>query len=63
MAVAVAQARLRGVSMSHSNQMEFNVVGVADSMGWESGPVKRELKMLQWEFGMRFSFLLFCSFL
>ena len=22
-----------------------------DSMGWESGPVKRQLKLLQWQFG------------
>ncbi|ELU14701.1 hypothetical protein CAPTEDRAFT_176954 [Capitella teleta] len=51
-AVAIARARRRGVTMSHCNELDFNVIEVADSMGWESGPVKRELKMLQWEFGV-----------
>ena len=50
-AVAVAQARKQGVSLSRANQLDFKVTEVADSMGWESGPVKRELKLLQWQFG------------
>ena len=51
MAVAIAQQRRMGVSLAKANKLEFNVVEVSDSMGWESVPVKRELKMLQWSFG------------
>jgi ATP-dependent DNA helicase Q4 len=58
-AVAVAKARQRGVSMNHQNELDFNVIEIADCMGWESGPVKRELKMLQWEFGMSRKIILY----
>ena len=50
-AVAIAQQRKCGVSHAKSNRLQFNVVEVSDSMGWESGPVKRQLKLLQWQFG------------
>ncbi|XP_072432516.1 ATP-dependent DNA helicase Q4 isoform X1 [Chiloscyllium punctatum] len=47
-AVALAKERLRGVDHTHSNSVEFDVVELADSMGWELLPVKRELRQLQW---------------
>ena len=48
-AVAIAQQRKCGVSHAKSNRLQFNVVEVSDSMGWESGPVKRQLKLLHVE--------------
>ncbi|XP_059496448.1 ATP-dependent DNA helicase Q4 isoform X2 [Stegostoma tigrinum] len=47
-AVALAKERLCGVEHTHSNSVEFDVVEMADSMGWELLPVKRELRQLQW---------------
>ncbi|XP_041040391.1 ATP-dependent DNA helicase Q4 isoform X2 [Carcharodon carcharias] len=47
-AVALAKERLRGVDHTHSSSVEFDVVELADSMGWELLPVKRELRQLQW---------------
>ena len=37
-----------GASFSKSNSVEFPVIDVSDAMGWDSGPVKRELSLLQW---------------
>ncbi|XP_075053685.1 ATP-dependent DNA helicase Q4 isoform X3 [Mixophyes fleayi] len=48
-AVALARERLSGVDHSHVSSVEFNVVELADSMGWEVMPVKRALRDLQWQ--------------
>ncbi|XP_029448199.1 LOW QUALITY PROTEIN: ATP-dependent DNA helicase Q4 [Rhinatrema bivittatum] len=47
-AVCLARERLAGVDHAHSSSVEFNVVELADSMGWEVLPVKRALRQLQW---------------
>lgn len=48
--MAIAQAKKEGKSFSDKNCIEFSVVEVSDTMGWDSGPVKKELKLLQWNF-------------
>ncbi|KAM4044045.1 LOW QUALITY PROTEIN: ATP-dependent DNA helicase Q4 [Anomaloglossus baeobatrachus] len=48
-AVALARERLSGVDLTHVSSVEFNVVDLADSMGWEIIPVKRALRDLQWK--------------
>ncbi|XP_039593277.1 ATP-dependent DNA helicase Q4 isoform X2 [Polypterus senegalus] len=48
-AVALARKRLAGESLSHSSSVTFDVVELADSMGWELIPVKRTLRQLQWK--------------
>ncbi|ESO89742.1 hypothetical protein LOTGIDRAFT_124753, partial [Lottia gigantea] len=48
LAVAIAKQKLDGVYFANSNTIEFPVVEISDSMGWESAPVKRELRQLQW---------------
>ncbi|KAM4794944.1 ATP-dependent DNA helicase Q4 [Rhinophrynus dorsalis] len=47
-AVSLARERLAGKDHKHTSTVEFNVVEVADSMGWEVVPVKRSLRQLQW---------------
>ncbi|XP_053310854.1 ATP-dependent DNA helicase Q4 isoform X2 [Spea bombifrons] len=47
-AVALARERLSGVDHTHVSSVEFNVVELADTMGWEIIPVKRALRDLQW---------------
>ncbi|XP_053561089.1 ATP-dependent DNA helicase Q4 [Bombina bombina] len=47
-AVCLARERLAGVDHTHVSSVEFNVVELADSMGWEVVPVKRALRDLQW---------------
>ncbi|XP_055504901.1 ATP-dependent DNA helicase Q4 [Leucoraja erinacea] len=47
-AVALAKERLSGIDHTHSSSIEFDVVELADSMGWELIPVKGELRRLQW---------------
>ncbi|KAL5020858.1 hypothetical protein ScPMuIL_000013 [Solemya velum] len=47
-AVAVARAKKEGKTFANTNQIDFNVVDISDSMGWDSGPVKREIKCLAW---------------
>ncbi|CAI9612088.1 unnamed protein product [Staurois parvus] len=47
-AVALARERLSGVDHTHTSSVEFNVVEVADFMGWEVVLVKRGLRNLQW---------------
>ncbi|KAH9499782.1 ATP-dependent DNA helicase Q4 [Bulinus truncatus] len=49
--VAIAKQKKEGKRFSECNQVEFNVVELCDSMGWDSGTVKRELKSLEWETG------------
>ena len=48
MGVAIARQKLEGQKFSNSSFIEFPVIELSDSMGWNSGLVKRELKMLQW---------------
>ncbi|KAL3859571.1 hypothetical protein ACJMK2_009787, partial [Sinanodonta woodiana] len=50
-AVAIATAKREGKSFEKSNSVTFPVVKISDIMGWESGPVKRELKLLEWNLG------------
>ncbi|XP_064410612.1 ATP-dependent DNA helicase Q4 isoform X1 [Latimeria chalumnae] len=47
-AVALARERLTGIDHTHASSVEFDVVELADSMGWELIPVKRGLRQLQW---------------
>ncbi|XP_021372392.1 ATP-dependent DNA helicase Q4-like [Mizuhopecten yessoensis] len=49
-AVAIAKAKKSGKTFSDTNSLSFSVVEVSDCMGWASGPVKRELKTLAWDF-------------
>nr|XP_056710119.1 ATP-dependent DNA helicase Q4 [Euleptes europaea] len=48
LAVCLAQQRLKGIDLTHATSVEFDVVELADSMGWEVLPVKRALRQLQW---------------
>ncbi|XP_061463109.1 ATP-dependent DNA helicase Q4 [Rhineura floridana] len=48
LAVCLAQQRLKGVDHTHASAVEFDVIELADSMGWEVLPVKRALRQLQW---------------
>ncbi|GFN75198.1 werner syndrome, recq helicase-like [Plakobranchus ocellatus] len=50
-AVAIARQKLEGKSFCKSSELEFKVVDVCDSMGWDSRLVKRELRALQWTSG------------
>ncbi|XP_067416206.1 ATP-dependent DNA helicase Q4 [Emydura macquarii macquarii] len=47
-AVCLARERLAGVDHTHASSVEFDVVALSDSMGWEVLPVKRALRQLQW---------------
>uniref|UniRef100_A0A674I1W7 DNA 3'-5' helicase n=1 Tax=Terrapene triunguis TaxID=2587831 RepID=A0A674I1W7_9SAUR len=47
-AVCLAQERLAGVDHTHASSVEFDVIALSDSMGWEVLPVKRALRQLQW---------------
>ncbi|KAJ6661526.1 hypothetical protein lerEdw1_014436 [Lerista edwardsae] len=47
-AVCLAQQCLKGMDHTHASSVEFDVVELADSMGWEVLPVKRALRQLQW---------------
>uniref|UniRef100_A0A8C8SQ83 DNA 3'-5' helicase n=1 Tax=Pelusios castaneus TaxID=367368 RepID=A0A8C8SQ83_9SAUR len=47
-ALCLARERLAGVDHTHASSVEFNVVALSDSMGWEVLPVKRALRQLQW---------------
>ncbi|XP_042319225.1 ATP-dependent DNA helicase Q4 isoform X2 [Sceloporus undulatus] len=49
LAVCLAQQRLQGISHTHTSSVDFDVIEVADSMGWEVLPVKRALRQLQWD--------------
>ncbi|XP_066480220.1 ATP-dependent DNA helicase Q4 isoform X2 [Tiliqua scincoides] len=48
LAVCLAQQRLKGMDHTHTSSVEFDVIELADSMGWEVLPVKRALRQLQW---------------
>ncbi|XP_053099759.1 ATP-dependent DNA helicase Q4 isoform X2 [Hemicordylus capensis] len=49
LAVCLAQQRQKGIDHTHASSVEFDVVELADSMGWEVPPVKRALRQLQWK--------------
>lgn len=48
-AVALARERLAGRDRSTANSLEFDVVALSDTMGWEPALVKRALRQLQWD--------------
>jgi len=50
-AVAIAKMKQEGELSNVTNKLEFNVVELSDLMGWDSSPVKKELKMLEWILG------------
>ncbi|XP_037549118.1 ATP-dependent DNA helicase Q4 [Nematolebias whitei] len=47
-AVVLARRRMAGERVVSYNQVEFDVVEVADTMGWQLPVVKRGLRQLQW---------------
>uniref|UniRef100_A0A672Z955 DNA 3'-5' helicase n=1 Tax=Sphaeramia orbicularis TaxID=375764 RepID=A0A672Z955_9TELE len=47
-AVVLARRRMAGERVESCNQLEFDVVEVADTMGWQLPLVKRGLRQLQW---------------
>ena len=51
MAIAIAKMKKDGTFDNVSNKIEFNVVELSDLMGWDSSPVKKELKLLEWNLG------------
>lgn len=48
-AVFLARERLAGRDHGHATSLEFDVVSLSDSMGWEVPLVKRTLRQLQWD--------------
>lgn len=48
MAVVLARKRLAGEEMENYDSLEFDVVELADTMGWQLPLVKRGLRQLQW---------------
>ncbi|XP_075599254.1 ATP-dependent DNA helicase Q4 isoform X3 [Balearica regulorum gibbericeps] len=48
-AVFLARERLAGRDHGHASSLEFDVVSLSDSMGWEVPLVKRALRQLQWD--------------
>ncbi|KAM9644875.1 ATP-dependent DNA helicase Q4 isoform 7-T7 [Morphnus guianensis] len=48
-AVFLARERLAGRDHSNASSLEFDVVSLSDSMGWEVPLVKRALRQLQWD--------------
>ncbi|NWR40627.1 RECQ4 helicase, partial [Tachuris rubrigastra] len=49
LAVFLARERLEGREHRNSSAVEFDVVALSDSMGWEAALVKRQLRQLQWD--------------
>uniref|UniRef100_A0A8C7G8S0 DNA 3'-5' helicase n=1 Tax=Oncorhynchus kisutch TaxID=8019 RepID=A0A8C7G8S0_ONCKI len=47
-AVVLARKRLAGERVETCDSVDFDVVEVADTMGWQLGLVKRGLRQLQW---------------
>ena len=60
MAVAIAKMKQEGELSNVTNKLEFNVVELSDLMGWDSSPVKKELKMLEWILGQSAVFDVCC---
>jgi len=56
-AIAIAKMKQERDFADVTNTIKFNVVELCDLMGWDSSPVKKELKLLEWNFGL--SFLVF----
>uniref|UniRef100_A0A3B4YD80 DNA 3'-5' helicase n=1 Tax=Seriola lalandi dorsalis TaxID=1841481 RepID=A0A3B4YD80_SERLL len=50
-AVVLARRRMAGERVETCDQLEFDVVEVADTMGWQLPLVKRGLRQLQWTGG------------
>lgn len=50
-AVVLARRRMAGERVETCDQLEFDVVEVADTMGWQLPLVKRGLRQLQWSTG------------
>ncbi|XP_076610856.1 ATP-dependent DNA helicase Q4 [Chaetodon auriga] len=50
-AVVLARRRMAGERVEKCDQLEFDVVEVADTMGWQLSLVKRGLRQLQWSTG------------
>lgn len=50
-AVALARKRMAGERVENSSSLEFDVVELADTMGWQLHLVKRGLRQLQWGSG------------
>uniref|UniRef100_A0A3Q3FNX2 DNA 3'-5' helicase n=1 Tax=Labrus bergylta TaxID=56723 RepID=A0A3Q3FNX2_9LABR len=50
-AVVLARMRMAGERVESCDQLEFDVVEVADTMGWQLSLVKRGLRQLQWSTG------------
>uniref|UniRef100_H3C0F9 ATP-dependent DNA helicase Q4 n=1 Tax=Tetraodon nigroviridis TaxID=99883 RepID=H3C0F9_TETNG len=50
-AVVLARRRMAGERVESCDQLEFDVVEVADTMGWQLPLVKRGLRQLQWSTG------------
>lgn len=48
MAVVLARRRLAGEKVEDCDSLEFDVVELADTMGWQLPLVKRGLRQLQW---------------
>lgn len=48
-AVFLAREHLAGRNHSNASSLEFDVVSLSDSMGWEVPLVKRALRQLQWD--------------
>ncbi|KAL0166786.1 hypothetical protein M9458_038630, partial [Cirrhinus mrigala] len=47
-AVALARKRMAGERVESCDALEFDVVELADTMGWQLPLVKRGLRQLQW---------------
>lgn len=49
--MVLARRRLAGERVETCDQLEFDMVEVADTMGWQLPLVKRGLRQLQWSSG------------
>jgi len=51
-AVAIAKMKQDREFEDVTNCIKFNIVELCDLMGWDSSPVKKELKLLEWNHGL-----------
>ncbi|XP_029668256.1 ATP-dependent DNA helicase Q4 [Formica exsecta] len=51
LAMAIALDMQKGISHKDSNIIEFSVIDIASTIGWDSGVVKSHLKTLEWTTG------------
>lgn len=49
--MAIALDMQKGISHKDSNIIEFSVIDIASTIGWDSGVVKSHLKTLEWTTG------------